>query len=109
MMNETNITSAKEQDYLLQQVPLLVLHWLALLVLLLLAKVTRDTCETTHPVFAVISQEIWMLGCCDLICCISIFWLCGPEKWAASYFFALLGDLTLQFHQISWLVITCLR
>ena len=86
---------------------LAVLHGGTALTLCFYAYVMHTKVELSHPVFAVIFQEVIVLCACECVCFVMV--LASGIDYDAYFFPMLLQGLAINFHQWSWLVVTTLR
>ncbi len=63
--------------------------------------------ELSHPVFAVIFQEVIVLCACECVCFVTV--LASGIDYDAYFFPMVLQGMAINFHQWSWLVVTALR
>ncbi len=85
-------------------------HCVTLLVLAVFAKMTHERAELAHPVFAVIFQEIIIIIFCEVSAlCILTALITYPENNILLVLYSLPAFTAMQFHQVTWLTVTCLR
>ena len=94
-------------DFLLARAFLAVIHSGTFLTLCFYAYVTHARVEVSHPVFAVVFQEILALAALETVAFLNVLVV------GVSYEFYVVPlvciALAMQVHQWSWFAVTCLR
>lgn len=115
-MNSTTITNSSQCHEELStpsdisKTILLILYILTIPVYALVAKMIHDVVDVAHPVFAMAFQDVVVLCVYmifDVLCLMSIF--VGYKLDTARVFYHIFQAAAIQFHQWTWLIITCLR
>lgn len=88
---------------------LIIVHCLTIALIGTYARMFDRRLDTSHPVFAVVSQELKFLMTCETsqLLLITVNWLTHSE-WALKIY-AVLGTLVILFHSSTWLVVSYLR
>ncbi len=111
----SNITGKEKFVFVLLEEPnaqlvLIPAHIVTACFLCRLAKTIVQKAPLSHPVFAVAFQEVIVLILCELVClCVLTAIACGNPLDLTFAAYVEPPLLALQFHQVSWLLITALR
>ncbi len=88
---------------------LVMAHVVTLVSLWACIKMSHDKVEIRHPVFAMVFQEIIVLVVTELVGYVSLLFMMGDYITLWRIIFLFVSVASLQFHQITWLFVTCLR
>ncbi len=106
--------SGEEGEFILLDYPgaklvLIVVHTSVLASLFACAAMMHRATEVAHPVFAVAFQEVAVLCCGELLAFLLLLPMMVEKMQYWFSVFMIISTACLQFHQLSWLAITCLR
>ncbi len=97
------------------QVLILLIHTFNLIALLVCSRLMYNGVQIAHPVYALIFQEVWVLIALDVACAAAfkiIVKYGGEEEGRVAFlllFYFASAQVGLQFHQMTWLGVTCIR
>ncbi len=91
-------------------VPILItLLLITVLILFIHLKVFCDQVDSSHPVFAVIQQDLIVLSLCGLVNLLLIAYVACTYSEKVFVLSLMVGRVAMQFHSVAWLVVTILR
>ncbi len=115
---EDNFTDTQEyfKDYLIVHNPWVLFifvlgHCFTLSCLGIFAKMLHERAELAHPVFAVIFQEMIVMILCEMssLGILIALTFYRRNNSLLMLFYSTPAFTAMQFHQVTWLIVTCLR
>ncbi len=112
---ESNSTNEFNDDWIIidhhwVQAVFSLTHGLTLACIAVFAKMIRHRVEIAHPVFAVIFQEVLVMLFLEMSgLVLTVLLAAYPENSMLIVLYAMPPYASLNFHQVSWLVVTYLR